>query len=88
MKLLSSSLRFRLFVLIMLPLLIVACAAIYWRFEEARKTAADIFDRQLIMICLAVSRDVSYSGGDSLSPTTMNLFEDAAGSPTEILIQS
>ena len=65
----------------MLPLLIVACAAIYWRFEEARKTAADIFDRQLIMICLAVSRDVSYSGGDSLSPTTMNLFEDAAGSP-------
>ena len=52
MKLLSSSLRFRLFVLIMLPLLIVACAAIYWRFEEARKTAADIFDRQLIMICL------------------------------------
>ena len=81
MKLLSSSLRFRLFVLIMLPLLIVACAAIYWRFEEARKTAADIFDRQLIMICLAVSRDVSYSGGDSLSPTTMNLFEDAAGSP-------
>ena len=65
-------------VLILLPLLIVAFAAIYWRFIEARKTAADIFDRQLVMLCLAISRDVAYSGGDSLSVTTQNLFEDAA----------
>ncbi len=79
MRLLSSSLRLRLLILILLPLLIVACAAIYWRFVEARKTAEDIFDRQLVMLCLAVSRDVAYSGGDSLSVTTLNLFEDAAG---------
>ncbi len=59
MRLLSSSLRLRLLILILLPLLIVACAAIYWRFVEARKTAEDIFDRQLVMLCLAVSRDVA-----------------------------
>ena len=78
MSILSTSLRLRLLILILLPLLVVAFAAIYWRFVEARKTAEDIFDRQLVMLCLAVSRDVAYSGGDSLSVTTQNLFEDAA----------
>ena len=82
MSILSTSLRLRLLILILLPLLVVAFAAIYWRFVEARKTAEDIFDRQLVMLCLAVSRDVAYSGGDSLSVTTQNLFEDAAAGST------
>ncbi|XXK30180.1 sensor histidine kinase [Rhodobacteraceae bacterium nBUS_24] len=79
MKVLSTSLRTRLLILILLPLLIVAFSATFWRYMEARKTAENIFDRQLIMLCLAVSRDVAYSGGDSLSVTTQNLFEQAAG---------
>ena len=59
MSVLSTSLRLRLLILILLPLLIVAFAAIYWRFVEARKTAEGIFDRQLVMLCLAVSREVA-----------------------------
>ena len=66
MKVLYTSLRIRLLLLILLPLLIVAFSATFWRYMEARKTAENIFDRQLIMLCLAVSRDVAYSGGDSI----------------------
>ena len=55
MRISSTSLRIRLLVLILVPLLIVAILAIYWRIVEARKTAEDIFDRQLVMLCLAVS---------------------------------
>ena len=81
MRFSSTSLRIRLLVLILVPLLIVAILAIYWRIVEARKTAEDIFDRQLVMLCLAVSRDVAHSGGDTLSTTTQKLFEQAtAGS--------
>ena len=95
MRISSTSLRIRLLVLILVPLLIVAILAIYWRIVEARKTAEDIFDRQLVMLCLAVSRDVAHSGGDTLSTTTQKLFEQAtAGSvyylfmvPMAVLLQ-
>lgn len=79
MTFLSGSLRLRLLCLILVPLLAVAVAAIYWRYDAARRTAEDIFDRNLIMLCMAVSRDVAHSGGDSLSVTTSNLFRDATG---------
>ena len=78
MKLIPTSLTIRLLVLILIPLVVVASAAIYWRINEARKTAEDIFDRQLIVLCLAISRDVASSGGDTLSATTQKLFEQAA----------
>ena len=79
MKLLSGSLRVRLLALILIPLLVVSILGIYWRLETARQTAEDIFDRNLIILCLAVSRDIANSGGDSLSQTTANLFRDASG---------
>ena len=72
MKLIPTSLTIRLLVLILIPLVVVASAAIYWRINEARKTAEDIFDRQLVVLCLAISRDVASSGGDTLSATTQN----------------
>ncbi|MEM6307590.1 MAG: sensor histidine kinase [Pseudomonadota bacterium] len=74
-----GSLRRRLAVLILVPLIFVSGVAVYWRYDNARQTAEDIFDRNLIMLCLAVSRDVAFSGGDSLSLTTANLFRDISG---------
>ena len=63
MTLLNGSLRARLLILILVPLIVVSMVAVYLRFESARKTAEDIFDRNLMMLCLAVSRDVANSGG-------------------------
>ena len=79
MKLPTRSLRLRLLILIIVPLVLISAVAVYWRFEVARNTARDIFDRNLVMLCLAVSRDVANSGGDTLSETTSNLFRGAAG---------
>ena len=79
MSWLGGSLRLRLSVLILVPLLIVSAFAVFLRFENARATAETIFDRNLVMLNLAVSRDVANSGGDTLSETTSNLFRDATG---------
>ena len=79
MRSLNRSLRLRLLVLILVPLIIISMAAVYWRFEVARKTAENIFDRNLVMMSLAISRDVALSGGDSLSTVTTNMFRDATG---------
>ncbi len=75
----GRSLRLRLAILILLPLLVVSAIAILWRFVDARSTTEDIFDRNLVMLNLAVSRDVAYSGGDTLSETTAKLFKEATG---------
>lgn len=75
----SQSLRLRLSLLILVPLVIVSALAMIWRFENARSTAEEIFDKNLVMLGLAVSRDVAYSGGDTLSEITSNLFQDASG---------
>lgn len=79
MSLLNGSLRIRLLVLILVPLILISMLAVYMRFESARKTAESIFDRNLVMLCLAVSRDVANSGGDSLSRTTTSLLKNASG---------
>lgn len=79
MSWLGGSLRLRLSVLILVPLMIVSAFAVFLRFENARATAETIFDRNLVMLNLAVSRDVANSGGDTLSETTSNLFRDATG---------
>lgn len=76
---LGGSLRLRLLVLILVPLIAVSGVGVFWRYDTARATAEEVFDRSLVMLCMAVSRDVAYSGGDSLSATTANLFRDASG---------
>ncbi len=79
MSVLGRSLRLRLSILILCPLIIVSVVATYWRFDGARATAEEVFDNNLVMLCLAVSRDVAHSGGDTLSETTSNLFRAASG---------
>lgn len=75
----AYSLRLRLFVVIVTPLLIMALLLGYWRFTVAQKTAEELFDRSLLAAALAISRDITLSEGDILSPSTRQLVSDSAG---------
>lgn len=77
MSIMRNSLRLRLLVLILLPLIVVSSLALAWRIDAAKKTAEQIFDRNLMMLAFAISRDVTLSEGDSLSLTTLGLFRKA-----------
>ncbi|WP_371732087.1 sensor histidine kinase [Ruegeria sp. HKCCD4315] len=74
-----GSLRLRLFILILTPLVLLAVLLGLWRFMIAQKTAQELFDDSLLSAGLAISRDVAISGGDALSPTTRSLIRDASG---------
>ncbi len=74
-----ASLRQRLFILILTPLLAVAIILGFWRFNVAQSTAEELFDRGLLSAALAISRDVANSEGDALSPRTRTLISDAGG---------
>lgn len=75
----GTSLRLRLLVLTMAPLLLVALVLGTWRYQVALRTAQDLFDRTLLASALAISRDVAISGGDAISPATQTLIRDASG---------
>ncbi|WP_417208965.1 sensor histidine kinase [Antarctobacter sp.] len=75
----AMSLRLRLFLLILSPLLLVAVLLGIWRFAVAQATAEDLFDRGLLAAALAISRDVAISEGDALSPRTRTLISNAGG---------
>lgn len=75
------SLRLRLFMIILLPLLVIAAAVGYWRIDEARDTAEDLYDRNLVFTAVAVARDMALLDGDAISPETQILLSEAAGGP-------
>ncbi|MCB1357595.1 MAG: sensor histidine kinase [Maritimibacter sp.] len=75
----ALSLRLRLFIVILTPLVLMALLMGFWRFSAAQNTAEDLFDRTLLSAALAISRDVAVSGGDALSLTTREMIRDAAG---------
>lgn len=75
------SLRLRLFAIILVPLLIIATAVGIWRINEARATAEDLYDRNLVFTAVAVARDMALLDGDAISPETQVLLSDAAGGP-------
>lgn len=81
MNLGAVSLRTRILVLILVPLIAIATVAGIWRFQNAKATAKEVFDRNLLAITMAVSRDVAVSGGDALSPLTRDLLKTASGAP-------
>ncbi len=74
-----ASLRLRLFILILSPLVLMAVLLGFWRVTVAQRTAEDLFDRSLLAAALAISRDVVVSGGDALLPSTRDLIRDASG---------
>jgi len=77
----ALSLRARLTAIILLPLLSLAAIAGLWQLDNARRTAAEVFDRSLLSAALAVSSDVAISGGDALSARTRDILTDTSGGP-------
>ncbi|MEM9707949.1 MAG: sensor histidine kinase [Pseudomonadota bacterium] len=77
----ALSLRGRLTVIILSPLIIISIAVGLWAVFDAETRAGDRFDRALLSVALAVSRDVALSGGDALSSETNALLADTASGP-------
>ncbi len=75
----NPSLRLRLVLIILLPLLLIATVVGGWAVHDAQQRATDRFDRSLLSTALAISRDVAVSGGDALSPETDALLRDTSG---------
>lgn len=75
----AMSLRGRLVLVILPPLLLVAILLGWWRYEVAQETSEELFDRSLLSAALAISRDVAISEGDALSPSTRTVISDAGG---------
>ena len=73
------SLRSRLILIILTPLLLIALVASAWQFRNATLSAQNIFDRGLLSAALAISRDIAVSDGDALSPATRRLVNDTSG---------
>ncbi|OAN73980.1 hypothetical protein A8B78_17690 [Jannaschia sp. EhC01] len=77
----STSLRLRLTLIILLPLLAIGAAVGAWQVSDARTKAADLFDRSLLSAALAISADVALSNGDAISLETTDLLQDTSGGP-------
>ena len=75
----NPSLRLRLVLIILVPLLLIVIAVGSWAVHDAQQRAADRFDRSLLSAALAISRDVALSDGDALSPETDALLRDTSG---------
>jgi two-component system sensor histidine kinase TctE len=77
----TLSLRLRLFAIILLPLLLISAAVGTWRVTEAQKTAQQLFDRNLLVTAVAISRDVAQLEGNAILFETERLLAQAAGGP-------
>ncbi len=74
-----NSLRARLILIILPPLLVISLIAAAWQFRTTSDRAESIFDRGLLSAALAISRDVALSDGDAISPPTRRLLNDTSG---------
>lgn len=74
-----SSLRARLTLIILPPLLVISLITAAWQFRTTTDRAESIFDRGLLSAALAISRDVALSDGDAISPPTRRLLADTSG---------
>ena len=77
----TLSLRLRLTLIILVPLLLISAAVAVWATRDAQVRAADRFDRSLLVTALGISRDTAISGGDALSQETRDLLSNTSGGP-------
>jgi len=77
----TMSLRARLTLIILTPLMVISLGLGVLTLSDANARANDRFDRSLLSIALAISRDTALSGGDALSPKTLSLLGDTSGGP-------
>ena len=75
------SLRSRLFLLLILPLIVVAAAASFARFQAATRLSQELYDNTLLAVALTISRDVLISGGDMLTEQLLDELPTALGDP-------
>ena len=74
----SMSLRARLTVVILAPLIVIAVLFGGWAYFDAQRNAAERFDRSLLSTALAISRDIAVNGGDALSVESRYLLRDTS----------
>jgi two-component system sensor histidine kinase TctE len=77
----SASLRLRLTLIILIPILAIGVAVSIWQVSNARATAADLFDRSLLSAALAISGDVARTNGNAISLETSDILADTSGGP-------
>lgn len=75
------SLRGRLFLLLILPLIAVAAAASFARYQAATRMSQELYDNTLLAVALTISRDVVISGGDVLTEQLLDELTTALGDP-------
>ena len=75
------SLRGRLYLLLMLPLILVAAVASFARYQAANRLSQELYDDTLLAVALTISRDVVLSEGDMLTETLLEDLTDALGDP-------
>ena len=81
MMLTRISLRGRLFILMILPLVIVATAAAFARYMAANRLSEELYDNTLLAVALTISRDVVLSEGDVLTERLLDELTTALGDP-------
>ena len=75
------SLRGRLFVLLMLPLVVVAAGASVARYFAATSLSQELYDNTLLAVALTISRDVVLSEGDVLTEQLLDDLTTVLGDP-------
>ena len=75
------SLRGRLFVMLILPLVLIAAAASFARYQSATKLSEELYDNTLLAVALTISRDVVISEGDVLTEQLLDDLTTALGDP-------
>lgn len=75
------SLRGRLFALLITPLVVVAAAAAYARYQAASQLSRELYDNTLLAVALTISRDVVISEGDVLTEKLLDELTAALGDP-------
>ncbi|WP_395541489.1 sensor histidine kinase [Neotabrizicola sp. sgz301269] len=75
------SLRGRLYLLLMMPLIAVATIAAVARYQAANRLSQELYDNMLLAVALTISRDVVLSEGDMLTETLLEDLTSALGDP-------
>ena len=62
----SISLKLRLMIIILTPLMLVSIGIAYWAYENTRIRVAERFDSSLLATATAISQDIAQSNGDAI----------------------
>jgi len=75
----ARSLKLRLLLRVIVPLIGVALVLGMWRTWYVYETAKELFDRNIMAVSIAVARDLASSGGELLSQETLLQLVNASG---------